>query len=181
MKDYQFYRIICKNILAGKFNWEKYKDGGVYFGKTIYTQPLHCSYGLIGFIVSVNNNCDICYDREERELDIDDMPYKQYINQSYLEDNGISVSIDDDEESAELETYTEAGEDMILNLDHLTQADLQEYIDTFDIDEEVLNWWRDGAEAASRAGVPNQNIRDHYNDYEIYLKTLRSVCRYMPY
>lgn len=105
-------------------------------------------------------------------------------NVRYLEDNDIRFlgrAWDDEKFSAELETYTNAGEDMVFTLHELSKQSLQEYIDNFDINEEVMIWWRDGEDAAHEAGVPFTNIRDHYCDYEDFLDTLQEVCDNMPY
>ena len=40
-----------KAILAGRFAWEKYVSGGTWYGMSIQTMPLFCSYGQIGFQV----------------------------------------------------------------------------------------------------------------------------------
>lgn len=40
---------LIKAIKAGRFNWEKYLGGGYWHGMRIQTQPLFCSYGVIGF------------------------------------------------------------------------------------------------------------------------------------
>lgn len=96
-----------------------------------------------------------------------------------LEENNIRVcgkAWDNMPDSVELETYTDAGEDMIICLESPTKAELQEYIDGFDIDEEVMLWWQNGKEAARAKGVPFNNIREHYEDYEDYLKELQRVC-----
>jgi hypothetical protein len=78
--------------------------------------------------------------------------------------------------SVELETYTNAGEDMIICLEEPTKAELLSYVDGFDIDEQVMLWWSNGADAAHAKGVPFDNIREHYEDYEAYLAELRRVA-----
>ena len=96
-----------------------------------------------------------------------------------LEENNISVcgtAWNNEPDSVELETYTNAGEDMIIDLEAPTAAELQAYIDDFDINEEVMLWWGNGIDAAHKAGVPFNNIREHYEDYETYLAELQRVC-----
>lgn len=78
--------------------------------------------------------------------------------------------------SVELETYTDAGEDMIIDLEEPTRKCLEEYINGFDADEQVMLWWQSGADAAHEKGVPFNNIREHYEDYENYLAELRRVA-----
>lgn len=78
--------------------------------------------------------------------------------------------------SVELETYTDAGEDMSICLREPSKEELQEYIDNFDIDENVMLWWGHGRDAAHAAGVPFENISDHYADYRDYLAELQRVC-----
>lgn len=38
-------------IRAGRFNWERYVSGGMWYGLSIQTQRLVCSYGVIGYQV----------------------------------------------------------------------------------------------------------------------------------
>lgn len=110
--------------------------------------------------------------------------YEYDANIAYLEEKGLSqvgCPWPDKPCSVELETYTDAGEDMIIDLEEPTRESLQKYIDDFDINEEVMNWWREGEDFAHSKGVPFNNIRDHYNDYEAYLENLRTICNGMPY
>ena len=82
--------------------------------------------------------------------------------------------------SAELEAYTPAGEDMIINLDKLTRAEFLSWIDDFDINERVVMWWPNGHKAEGQ-GVPFDNIKEHYTDYEKFLNTMRKIAEGMPY
>ena len=96
-----------------------------------------------------------------------------------LEENDIRIcgqAWDDKPDSVELETYTDAGEDMIFCLEAPTKAELQAYIDGFDKDEAVMLWWQNGKEAAASEGMPHNNICEHYEDHENYLKDLQRVC-----
>lgn len=186
MEDSHYLNILCKNILSDKFNEKNYRAGREYYGRYIETQPLFCSYGCIGYSVSVEyGEYEVKYDYEMAELKIDGQDYKVAINLRYWEENGISLIStglwDDYPNSVELETYTEAGEDMIIDLHEPTKEQLQEYIYNFDVNEKVMMWWREGSDYAHKKGVPFDNIRDHYNDYEDYLKWLRKVCYKMPY
>lgn len=140
--------------------------------------PLFCSYGKIGFTVSVydlngKRFCDIQYDGELGKLTIDDEPWKEYINEIYLEDFGITSNGD-----GELECYTDGGGDMIITLDKVRKKNLQEYIDDFDINVEVILWWHDGRPGN---GVPFANVKEHYEDYEAFLEKLQKVCDKMPF
>lgn len=92
-------------------------------------------------------------------------------NIKVLEENGVVVS-SQDETSIELEAYTPAGGDMIIVLDEPSREKLQEYIDNFDINEEVLLWWQGGR----NNDLPFDNLRDHYNDYEKYLEKMQEIC-----
>ena len=101
-------------------------------------------------------------------------------NLEILEDNGIVVCgegpvWEDKPNSVELETHTDAGEDMIIDLEEPTRKALEEYCDNFDIDENVMLWWQNGKKAAHKAGVPFDNIREHCEDYEAYISSLRNV------
>ena len=101
-------------------------------------------------------------------------------NLEILEENSIYLSSspawDDKPNSVELETHTDAGEDMIICLDEPSRECLLEYCDDFDIDEQVMLWWQNGRDAARAKGVPFNNTREHYEDYEAYLAELRRVA-----
>lgn len=185
MKTYQYLKTICKNILNGKFDYRKYQSGKSYYGRNIQTQPFFCSYGTIGFTLTIENRTEVQYDWEMKELTIDDKSYKFAINLEYLEDNDISLSSenvwDDEPNSVELECYTDAGEDMIIDLEKPTNGCLQKYINDFDVNEKVMAWWENGVNYAHSKGVPFDNIKEHYEDYECWLKELQIVCNGMPY
>ena len=173
----KYLKRLCKAILEDRFNEENYRQKRSWHGKDIMTEPLFCSYGKIGFSVLVYENydhfCTIQYDGDLEELNIDDTPWKDYINELYLEDFDITSHGD-----GELECYTDAGEDMIINLDKVRKKNLQEYIDNFDINEQVLLWWPNGQPGK---GVPFDNIKEHYEDYEAFLEKLQKACDKMPY
>jgi hypothetical protein len=108
------------------------------------------------------------------------MTQKEYNeNKAYIEDWNVSVcgkAWDDKPFSAELECFTSAGGDMIVCLEVLDKEHLQEYIDNFDINDEVLMWWQDGGKR-----VPFSNIRDHYDDLEDWVEGLQEICDGMPH
>lgn len=177
----KYLRKLCKAILADRFNDEKYRQKNSWHGVEIETSPLFCSYGLIGFTVSVYNSrgnhyCDVEWDADLGKLSIDETPWKEYINTLYLEDNNIF-----NPSEGEFETYTDAGEDMIISLEEVTKDCLQQYINDFDINENVIMWWQYGEETAKTRNVPFDNIKEHYEDYEAYLKNLQKVCNKMPF
>lgn len=166
---------LCKAILAGRFNYENYLNKGYWHGVEIQTMPLFCSYGTIGFTATIcaETKYEIQYDWEMKELTIDDEPWKEFVNILYLEDYDITSNGD-----GELECYTDAGEDMIISLNKVRKKNLQEYIDNFDINETVLSWWQNGKPGN---GVPFDNVKEHYEDYEAYLEKLQKACDKMPY
>ena len=181
----KYLKRLCNAVLCGRFNEEKYRQRKNYYGIEIQTKPLFASYGRIGFSVQVyaEGQYNIQYDWELKELTIDEMHYKHAINLLYLEDNDISKINEspvweNHPGGVELECYTDAGGDMIINLEEPTKEKLQEYIDDFDINDEVLKWWQKGEKGN---GVPFDNIKDHYQDYEDYLKWLQKICDKMPY
>ena len=47
----------------------------------------------------------------------------------------------------------------------------------FDISYEVVAWWPDGIK---EPGVPFDNIKEHYNDYEKFLNIMRKIAEGMP-
>jgi hypothetical protein len=174
----KYLKRLCNAILADRFNEEKYRARQTWNGVEIQTMPLFCSYGKIGFTITVyaKTQYEIQYDWEMKELTIDEEDWKDYINELYLEDFGITSN-----GNGELECYTDAGEDMIITLDKVRKKNLQEYIDGFDINAEVLLWWQNGIEYAREKKVPFDNIKEHYEDYEAYLKNLQKVCNKMPF
>lgn len=100
-------------------------------------------------------------------------------NIEILQDNNIKVlgkAWNDKPDSVELETFTDAGEDMIIDLEAPTKEELQEYIDGFDKDEHIMLWWGSGVKAAHEKGVPFDNIGEHYKDLDAYLIELQRVC-----
>lgn len=174
---------LCKAIIAGKFNDENYRDRKSWYGKDVQTCPLFCSYGTIGFTADVYNErgrnyCTVSFDGDLDELTIDDIPWKEFINLLYLEDYDISSG--DDQYYRELLIYTDAGENMIVPLEKVDKKHLQSYIDGFDINHEVSLWWPNGFKSEDK-WFPHDNMKEHYEDYEAYLKKLQRICNHMPY
>ena len=184
----KYLKRLCEAILKDRFNDENYRQRRSWYGKDIMTGPLFCSYGKIGFTVSVydligKHFCDIQYDVELGKLTIDDEPWKDYINILFLEDFDINKQNHEPvwsnaPRSVEFECYTDGGEDMLIDLEEPTKEKLQEYIDNFDINENVSMWWQDGRPGK---GVPFANVKEHYEDYETYLKWLQKICNKMPF
>lgn len=182
----KYLKRLCRAILARRFNDENYRQRKSWYGKDIQTEPLFCSYGTIGFTVSVydcyEHVCTVQWDGEFHKLTIDDMPYKDFINIYYLEDNDMTLQNsrpwESKERSVEFECYTDAGEDMFIDLEEPTKEKLQEYINNFDIDYNVSIWWENGKPGR---GVPFNNRKEHYEDYEDYLKWLQGICDKMPF
>ena len=182
---YSYLKRLCNAIVSNRFNELKYRDSGNYYGLDIQTRPLFCSYGEIGFTVSVFSGTQyyIQYDWELKELSINGYPYKDFINISYLEENDITLVSDapvwkEYPRSVELECYTDAGGDMLIHLEEPSKIKLEEYINDFDINHEVSIWWPDGEPGN---GVPFDNMKEHWDDLEGYLKWLRRICKKMPY
>lgn len=105
-------------------------------------------------------------------------------NIKYLEENDVIVGEyqlwDDSPFSRELELYTDKGGDMIINLECVDKYCLQDYIDSFNINEDVIQWWDNFGEKKD-ATMPYTDIRDHYNDIEDWLDRLNDICDGMPY
>ena len=91
--------------------------------------------------------------------------------EDYLNENKCNLHTYDNG-TVDVESYTPAGGDMVISLDELSKEKLQEYIDNFDINEEVLMWWQN---EESRERQPFQNVRDMYNDYEKWLDNLQRI------
>ena len=66
----------------------------------------------------------------------------------------------------------------LISLGKVRKKNLQEYIDNFDINENVLLWWPHGRPGK---GVPFNNVKEHYEDYEAFLEMLQKACDKMPY
>ena len=79
---------------------------------------------------------------------------------------------DDKPESVELECYTNAGEDMIISLEEISVDALEEYVNGFDISEEVSLWWENGKPGR---GVPFDSQDEQVADYEEWLAELRDI------
>lgn len=181
----KYLKRLCNAILDGRFNEEKYFQRNSYYGIEIQVQHLFVSYGKIGFTVWVygKESYEVKYDYELNDLNINGKPYQYFINLLYLANKKITAASDEPiwnnyPYSVELECYTDAGGDMIIDVEVPTKEKLQEYIDEFDINGEVLKWWADGTPGR---GVPFDNIKEHYEDLEDYLKWLERVCNGMPY
>ena len=111
---------------------------------------------------------------------------KEYAaNVAYLEEHGIKVcglAWEDRKRSAEMESYTDAGGDMIINLEVLSKECFSKWIDGFDINEEVMLWWSETRSSERKAkGLPFSNIKEHYEDLEAWVRKLREICDGMPY
>lgn len=182
---YKCLKRLANAILENRFNESKYSTRKEYYGVEICTMPMFCSYGQIGYSVSVYSDDEykLQYDWELKVLTINNKSYKDVINLLYLADNDVMQQNDEPvwdnySRSVELECYTDAGGDMIIDLEEPTKEKLQEYIDDFDIHAEVMLYWSSGQPAN---GVPFKNIKEHYNDLEDWLKWLQSICNKMPY
>lgn len=99
-------------------------------------------------------------------------------NKDALERAGLTVNgpvWDEHPFSAEIECYTPAGEDMFILLEQLDREHMDEYIEDFDINEQVCGWWP-GGHKAEGMGVPFDNIKEHYEDYEAWLERLNKIA-----
>lgn len=85
--------------------------------------------------------------------------------QEFFEENGFIVHLD--AVSAELEMWTDGGVDMIIYLEAFTKEKFIEYVDSFDIDEEI-DLHRQG-DSYKKAFTITQSVKD-FTDYHFYLK-----------
>lgn len=183
---YKCLKRLSNAILENRFNESKYYTRKGYYGLDIAIMPLFSSYGQIGYKINVyqdeNHLHSLSYDWELKNLTIDGMPYQDAINLIYLAEKDINkindeVIWDNYPRSVEIECYTDAGGDIIIDLTEPTKEKLQEYINNFDINEEVLIWWQNGKSSS----LPFDNIQQHYNDYKDWLEWLQKICNKMPY
>ena len=84
----------------------------------------------------------------------------------------------EDAEEIELESYTDGGGDMIISIDVSKdwKKAFKDYVEDFDIDNEVSLWWPDGQPGR---GVPFNNIRELYDDIEGWVNWLKDIIRVM--
>lgn len=86
--------------------------------------------------------------------------------------NWTGPAWDDEPHSVELNCSTGGGEDMNINLKEISVDALEEYVNSFDINENVAAWWPDGQPGP---GVPFDNQAEQVEDYEDYLAWLRDI------
>lgn len=182
---YSYLKRLCNAILSNRFNELKYRYSGKYYGIEIQSHPLFCSYGEIGFVVTVfaETQYKVTYDWELKELSINDRPYQDVINILYLEDNDVILVSDSPiwkeyPRSVELECYIDAEGGMLIDLEKPSKAKMEEYIDDFEINHEVDIWW---SNEKPGNGVPFLNMKEYWGDLEDYLKRLKRICKKMPY
>ena len=77
-------KLLCCNIIAGRFDWKKYCTPQPYCGQDICVIPLHCSYGQIGYTVyfPYANMPEVEYDWEMDRLTVDEENWQEYFQQS---------------------------------------------------------------------------------------------------
>lgn len=175
MENWKFLKRLCDNIVNGRFDDKRYRDRKPYFGVDIQTGPLNCSYGTIGFIVDIYSDKQfrVSHDWEKEEILIDYKDYKTAINILWLKDKGFSP----DSDGTELEYYTPSGGDMIIHLQECSKDALLEYMENFDINEEVSLWWPNG----DGSKTPFSNMKEHYEDLEEWVKEVKRIAEDMPY
>ena len=86
-KDFQSWKgiltlkLLCCNIAAGRFDWQKYCTTQPYFGHEICDMPLHCSYGQIGYTVyfPCSDIPEVEYDWETDKLTIGHENWESYL------------------------------------------------------------------------------------------------------
>ncbi len=74
--------------------------------------------------------------------------------------------------SVELEGYTDGGEDMIINLEDISNDELEKYADEFDIEYNVSLWWKDGKPGE---GVPFDSQAEQVEDYEQWVARIKDI------
>ena len=74
-------KLLCCNIIAGRFDWKKYCTPQPYCGQDICVIPLHCSYGQIGYTVyfPYADMPEVEYDWEMNKLTIDKENWESYL------------------------------------------------------------------------------------------------------
>lgn len=92
--------------------------------------------------------------------------------QEFFEDNGFIVHLDT--VGAEVEMWTDGGVDMIINLQPFTKEEFIEYVDNFDIDEEI-DLHREGKDY-KKAFTITESVKD-FTDYHFHLKEVARKLR----
>ena len=110
--------------------------------------------------------------------------FKQFVNenkidtennveqlQEFFESEGLLVHLyeQDGEQYAELETWTNGGVNMIINLQPFTIESFENYVNDFDIDEEI-DLHRQG-----KSYKQAFTIRESVEDFEDYVETLNAI------
>lgn len=74
-------KLLCCNIIAGRFDWKKYCTPQPYCGQDICVIPLHYSYGQIGYTVyfPYADMPEVEYDWEMNKLTIDKENWESYL------------------------------------------------------------------------------------------------------
>lgn len=203
MKEYRFYQNLCNAILAGKFKYGNYTIWKRYHQGTICINSILPEGTVVLNVQFDDDRCGTIVDKYPvREVQIipayagvliDGFKWQDVINILYLYDEGITLDGDrqldvvrrlgnpvwkEHPRSVELETYTDAGEDMFIDLEEPTRDQLEEYVRGFDVDYNVSLWWRNGE---PHDGVPFNHMSEHIHDYEKYLRWLLRVAKKMPY
>lgn len=116
-------------------------------------------------------------DKAKKALEKDDL-------KEFFEAFGFNVFGDirignvEEPNGVELESYTDAGGDMIITLDISEdwKEDFRKYVENFEIDEEVSVWWPNGVKGRD---VPFNNMKEHYDDLEEWVDWLKDIVRIM--
>lgn len=99
-------------------------------------------------------------------------------NIKYLEDNDVSVSNDPTWESfpysRELSFNTPSGGDFSIIVEELSREKVLDNLDSFDINEETMLWWKAGSH-------PFSNVKQLYEDIEQWVENFTTIAENMPY
>ena len=59
------------------------------------------------------------------------------------------------------------------------KADFREYVEGFDINENVRMWWAEGETKARESGLPFSSPAEHVEDYKAWVAWLENIVRVM--
>jgi hypothetical protein len=91
-----------------------------------------------------------------------------------FENAGFSVRIDKKDKSAELEKWTDGGVDMVIYLKPFTVESFEDYVNDFDVDEEIEVHRQDsGYKSAFTLKKSLEDFTDFHNDLKELLKGLK--------
>lgn len=98
-----------------------------------------------------------------------------------VHDDKIRIGNVKEPNGIEIEAYTDAGEDMNISIeiDEDWKENFREYVEGFDINENVRMWWAEGEDRARKSGLPFESPAEQVEDYKSWVSWLKDIVRVM--